>query len=330
MASNDDALAATALALNEDSKAKRGRKPPSPKPEPTPASDGRQTFALKDQDLTDFRAAMADDDAADHDEASSPVVKFWKRMAAAHGFDPETLVMTAIPDDGPIEFTAIATTPGVNQPAATTAEPDDDDDDQDAEAAQSRGHQLMEQAAADMDLASETLVGDLTAGILNIVQNMQKPWSAHSQFEKRDTIQRIEHIAKIVARKAVDVVAADDRITVKAILDKITIGDKVQMNLTLGAMSDDEKAEAVAQLFHAQKKSVLIVTADADRHMGRRRELVEDDEEELPFDAGTDPKPKAAAQPSLTGPAGDNDLVEAADNPESNPDPDAEPKPEAE
>ena len=76
-------------------------------------------------------------------------------------------------------------------------------------------------------------------------------------------------------------------------------------SLKLGAMPEDDMAEAIQNLFHAQKKSVLIVTADADRHMGKRREIVEPDEEELPFDAGRDaPKP---ADP----PADDSDLANA-------------------
>jgi hypothetical protein len=326
MSSNDDPLAGLASQLNEDSKASRRRKPATPKTEtaaPELAEDGRTNFTLKDQDLADFRQAMADDDESlSGDE--NPVSRFWRRMAAAHGFDVNTLLLVALPDDGPIEFNAIATTPGVNpepNPATdqTVIPSDEELDGIDNEARQSRGLQLMQHEASSMDLASATLVGDLSSGILKIAQSMQKPWSQHSQFEKRDLVTKIEEISQLVARKAVDVVAADDRVTVKAILDKINIGDKITINLTLGAMSDDQKADAVAQLFHAQKKSVLIVTADSDRHMGRRRTLVEEDEVELPFDAGSDPKPAAQPPVDLKGPPGDEDL-----NPDDPDEPDAE------
>lgn len=325
MSSNDDALAGLAVQLNADAKASRKRKPPETKTEATPevetANDGRANFTLKDQDLTDFRQAMANDDESLSAE-ENPVSRFWRRMAAAHGFDVNTLILASLPDEGPIEFNAIATTPGVNaepQKEQSIIPSDEELDGIDSEARQSRGLQLMHQEANSMDLASATLVGDLSAGILKIAQSMQKPWSQHSQFEKRDLVTQIGEIAQTVARKAVDVVAADDRVTVKAILDKISISDKVTMTLTLGAMSDDQKADAVAQLFHAQKKSVLIVTADSDRHMGRRRELVEDDEVELPFDAGRDPKPAAQPPVDLKGPPGDDDL-----NPDDPEDPDAE------
>lgn len=161
-------------------------------------------------------------------------------------------------------------------------------DQPDPEELQSAGLQAMQDAAENMDLESGTLVGDLAAGILEIVKNVQKPWSAHSQHEKRDLVAKIDHIAANVARQAVDIIAADDQIAVKAVLEKIAIGDKTLITLKLGAMPEDEMAAAIQSLFHAQKKSVMIVTADPDRYMSRRSELIEPDQEGLPFDAGSD------------------------------------------
>ena len=278
---------------------------------PAPAPAGRQEFELDEQRAESLRAAID----ADGD------VEFWQRMGAELNFEPTSIVITSLPDTGPVKFTALppgaaddATAGKASEPAPPRDESEDSDEDQDDLTA-NRGLELMEEAAEGLDLDSSTLVGDLTAGIWNIVQNLQKPVSAHSQFEKRELHDKIEHIAKIVARQAVDVVAADDRITVKAMLDKITIADKVTINLTLGAMSEDDKAEAISQLFHAQKKPVLIVTADADRHMGKRREIIPPDEEELPFDAGM-AGDKPQPQP---GPEGDADLAEAGEGGEAAP-----------
>ncbi len=285
MAQNDDALAATALALNEDAKASRRRKPKAETPAPPPVDDGRREFELTEADSDELRLIMDDLDA---------VAAFWKETANESGFDAATLSLIDLTDEGPVRFSAVAFDP---QPTEAADETFGEDDRPDAEAATNRGLQLMEQAVEEMSLESPTLVNDLTVGLLEVVKNVQKPWSAHSQHEKRDLVAKIQHIATIVARQAVDVVAADDRVTVKAMLDKITIGDKVTINLTLGAMSDDAKANAVSQLFHAQKKSVLIVTADADRHMSKRREIMEPDEEELPFDAGSDARRAAPDHP---------------------------------
>lgn len=285
-------------------KAPRGGKAPDNAP-------ARLEFELDEQKAESLRAAID----ADGD------VEFWQRMGAELGFEPTSIVITSLPDTGPVKFTALPPGADDDATAGKPAEPraeapaDDDDDAEEGDLTANRGLELMEEAADGLDLESSTLVGDLTAGIWNIVQNLQKPVSAHSQFEKRELHDKIEHIAKIVARQAVDVVAADDRITVKAMLDKITIADKVTINLTLGAMSEDDKAEAISQLFHAQKKPVLIVTADADRHMGKRREIIPPDEEELPFDAGMSGD-KPQPQP---GPEGDGDLAESGDASEAAP-----------
>lgn len=288
MAENDDALAATALALNADAKAERKRKPKADTPAPAPVDDGRVRFQLDDDQAAALREALADDTGV-----GDPVADFWKDAGTALGFDPETLVLIDLTDDGPVIVKAIPTTAasaaGNMVAAEAPVEPADDAElGVDEEARTNAGLELMEDAALGMDLESSTLVGDLTTGLLEIVKNVQKPWTAHSQHEKRDLVAKIEHIAKIVARQAVDVVAADERVTVKAVLEKIAIGDKTMITLKLGAMPEDEMADAIQSLFHAQKKSVLIVTADADRHMSKRREIVPPDEEELPFDAGSD------------------------------------------
>jgi len=302
MADNDDALAATALALNEDAKATRRRKTKTPQAETIPPlnpEDKRQRFTLDDSQATALRLSIA----ADNGEGD-PVADFWAATGKEMQFDPETLVLIDMAEEGPVVFSAIST--AEDAPAGEIIEPSGDEDEHeqpDPEEQLNAGLQQMEDAAFDMALQSSTLVGDLTAGLWEIVSRLQKPVSAHSQFEKRDLHAKLEHIAKITARQAVDVVAADDRITVKAVLEKIAIGDKTMITLKLGAMPEDEMADAIQSLFHAQKKSVLIVTADADRHMGKRREIVPPDEEELPFDAGRDtPKPQAAH------PADDSDL----------------------
>jgi DNA segregation ATPase FtsK/SpoIIIE-like protein len=291
MADNDEALAGTALALNEDAKAARRRKPKAETPAPAPADDGRVRFQLDDDQAAALREALADDTGV-----GDPVADFWKDAGTALGFDPETLVLIDLTDEGPVVVkavpTAAASAAGNMEPNGEAAQAyldvDRGEHSLDEEARTNAGLELMEEAALGMDIESATLVGDLTTGLLEIVKNVQKPWTAHSQHEKRDLVAKIEHIAKIVARQAVDVVAADDRVTVKAILEKIAIGDKTMITLKLGAMPEDDMADAIQSLFHAQKKSVLIVTADADRHMGKRREIVPPDEEEFPFDAGSD------------------------------------------
>lgn len=308
MSDNDDALANTALALNEDAKAERKRKARTPKP--TAELPERQNFTLDDIDAKALRVAIA----ADNGDAESDVEPLWASLAAKLGFKVDTLVLISLPDEGPIEFSAEPSEAG---PAIAAGESDPEvkaDAEEfkyrDDEAESNAGLDKMEETSIHSSLASATLVGDIALALLEIIKHVQKPWNAHTQPQKRDLATRVTDIAQTISRRAVDIVAADERVTVKATLEKINITDKVQITLTLGAMSDDDKAEAISQLFHAQKKSVMIVTADSDRHNGRRRELVEPDEEELPFDAGNDkPKTEAAqAVPAAPADGSDSDL----------------------
>lgn len=322
MPNNDDALAATALALNEDAKAARKRKPKAevaPEPQIVPTAIELAPFALSLGDSDLVREAIDSDDSG---MTVGRVDALWKDIGATMGFDPATLELVDMTDDGPIIVKAAPLNPASAE-LMVTGDDDESWEGVDAEEANNRGLQLMEQAAHSMGLASSTLVGDLTSGLLEVVKNIQKPWSAHSQIEKRDLVAKIQHIAKIVANQAVDIVAADDRITVKAICEKIAIADKVMITLKLASMPEEDQAEAIQQLFHCQKKTVLIVTADSDRHMGQRREIVEPDEEELPFDAGRDAPRAAPDHPDddsdLAGEAeaGEDDGDESGEEPES-------------
>lgn len=275
---------------------------------PAPAEEGRKEYQLDDAASDELRAAIENDDG-DPDKGD-PVAKFWTGAGVAMGFDPESLVLVEMPESGPVRFTAKpvgdAAAGGEPQPDLPQEAAPLGGEGIDAEAETNAGLERMEAAAESMELESATLVGDLTLGLVEVIKNLQKPWSAHSQHEKRDLVAKIEHIAKITARQAVDVVAAEGRITVKAIIEKIAIGDKVMITAKLAGMPEDEMSDAITQLYHCQKKSVLIVTADADQHMGKRREAVEPDEIELPFAADDPPPP----------PADDSDLAGGADEDE--------------
>lgn len=310
MASNEEALAATALALGEDHKAKkpRGKGKAS-------AVFQEKKFILEGEDADELRDILKEsqDDDTTYAKGESPLEMFWAKTGRLMEFDSKTVALKALPDEGNIEFSAITTklsdlaaamaddAPKADAPFGTgahkgdapaakpvTDKPNPFDSQPDAEEMLSAGLEQMESAALDLDAAAGTLVGDLTNGLLEIIKRQQKPWDAHSQHEKRDLVASIEHIAQIVTRKAVDAIASNGQESIKAILEKIAIGDKTMITLKLGSMSPEEQEKAITALFHAQKKSVLIVTADSDRFMGKRRELVEADEEELPFDAGAD------------------------------------------
>lgn len=300
MANNEDALAATALALGEDHKAAKKSRGKAKASEVFHAKH----FTLEGEGAEELRDIIAEsqNDDTTYPKGESPLEQFWERTGRKLEFDHKTVSLTSLPDEGDIPFTAITTKlsdlaaamaePTPEPAAAPKAEaadaPNPFDEHPDAEEQLSAGLAQMEEAAIDIDAAAGTLVGDISGGLLEIVKRMQKPWDAHSQHEKRDLVAQLEHIATIVARKAVDVIASNGKTSVKAILEKIAISDKTMITLKLGSMSPEEQDSAISALFHSQKKNVMIITADVDQFMGKRREHVEPDEEELPFDAGSD------------------------------------------
>lgn len=247
-----------------------------PKKADTPPADGRTAYQLDEHKAESLRAAMeAEDDGTE-------LQFFWERMAGELGFVPGSAIIATMADDGPIDITAIA---------ASIVEPDADEEEAegfDYGAQHTAGIEQITQAVDDFAPATATLAGDLTELLLEIIKRQQRPWGATSQDEKRDLVATLDTLAAQIIGKTVDAVRAEGSVTVAAMVDKIAIGDKVMATLKILSTDEEGMSEAISRLHHCHKKKVLIVTSDTNGFMSRRRELVEPDEEELPFDAGRD------------------------------------------
>lgn len=271
------------------------------------AEDTRQTFKLNRADSASFRAALTSGEPDRLD-------RFWDGLADQMAFVRESIVTGEIPDKGLIEFRATPIAAKVE--AELAEEPEDEPAPSPDSEAQMAGSEQRAIEAIDQFLAgaeAATLAGDTVAGILNAFQAIHKPWDQHSQLEKRQRVAQLESLTTQLLRGLVAVLAGEGRVSVKAMVDKITIGDKVAISLKLAAAPHEEQGEAIAQLFDWKDSAVLIVSADANGFLGRRAELVPPDEIELPFDEG-DPPAEAEA---------DADESEAGE-----PDPDDEPEDE--
>ncbi len=255
----------------------------------------------------------------------SAVEMTWRRLGAEIGFDPATIAALDVPEDGLVTFTAQPAEPSAafdnpgNAPPINgeaeqaPAAPEDDDgfEAPDADEQLSAEMAKMERLAIDAELESGTLASDVAHTLLEIVKIVDMPWTSRSQHQKRDLATHCEKLAAMIVARSVDVVAGSGRESVKAVLDKIAIGDKTTVGLTLASMPDDQADEAIQALFHCKKKTVLIVTADRNAHMTARkgRQAVPDDEEQLPFDAGSD-----APEDQQSGDGDDDDLPENSED----------------
>lgn len=133
-------------------------------------------------------------------------------------------------------------------------------------------------------MAADTLTGDVRDFVLDRIRHEQdkRPWDQRSEAEQRDTIHRVETMARDLVVRAVELIAAEGRRTIKATLEQVTIKDGIKATVTLSKFDPQRHC-----LMDAQGASILIVVADADEFTGERAEVqVKPDQAELIGDAG--------------------------------------------
>lgn len=241
-----------------------------------PVEDGTREFTLDDETAQDLRDGP--------DDSTFDATLFWAEVGAEMGFVPTTVLPFDPPAEGPITFRAIPALEKNDDAGIIAGEAAGINDESDTDHALDN----MENRAETFQLDSGTMAGDVAAGMLDIIKGMQKPFDQHSQIQKRELAARLDTIANMIVTRAVEIAAADGREVVNAYVDKIAIADKVMITLKLAPLPELEMEDAVAQVYRQNKKKVMIVTADVNNHMSKRRALVEDDQVEMPFDAGSD------------------------------------------
>ena len=119
----------------------------------------------------------------------------------------------------------------------------------------------------DTDLAAETLTGDLRDLILDTLRNEQdkRPWNQRSEAQQHETADRIESACHAWARKAVELIAAGGRRTIKATIEQVVVKDGIKAVLTMSKFD-----ELRHNLVDAQGSTVLIVVADPEEYEGER------------------------------------------------------------
>lgn len=124
--------------------------------------------------------------------------------------------------------------------------------------------EIEQQTAA---VAEETLTGDLRDFILDRLRHEQdkRPWDKRSEAEQRDTVHRVESAVREMVGKAIEVLAAGGRRTIRATLDQVTVKDGIVGKLVM--MKSDPLRH---QLFDSVGNAVLIVVADPEEYTGER------------------------------------------------------------
>lgn len=132
---------------------------------------------------------------------------------------------------------------------------------------------------ATVELASETLTGDLRDFILDRLRHEQskRPWHERSEADQRDTVHQVESAVRDVVRRAVEIIAAGGLKTIKATIEQVTVKDGIKATLTMSKFDEHRH-----NLIDATGATVLVVVADPSDFTGEREPVeIKPDQAEL-------------------------------------------------
>ncbi|WP_193378094.1 hypothetical protein [Sinorhizobium meliloti] len=139
-----------------------------------------------------------------------------------------------------------------------------------------------------VDLASETLSGDLRDVMLTHIRSMETPWSKMSESQQSNKIYAITNACETIVRRAVSIVASRGHDPVFARIAKFTVKDEIKAELV--AASSVANIEQIAENIG---QPVIVIFANPDAFVGQRDEAKADpDQPALPIDDDEDEGPE--------------------------------------
>lgn len=141
---------------------------------------------------------------------------------------------------------------------------------------------LLDEALADasietaIEIAKETMTGDLRDTALQWIRSLQKPWAQLGEEEQRNVISSITLGCTMAATRAVGIIAADKPGAVEATLESYTGKDGLKLVFTCV----ETEANLIA-LLRAKGTRVVIASADPARFIGERAEVKPEPDQRL-------------------------------------------------
>jgi hypothetical protein len=136
-----------------------------------------------------------------------------------------------------------------------------------------------------LDLAAETLSGDIRDALLTHVRSMETPWSKLSEKAQADKIYAMSSAAENLVRRAVAIAAAGGHEPMFGRIAKFTVKDEIKAELVASSsvLNIEKIAENIGQ-------PAIIIFASPEVFMGERAAATADkDQPALP---GTDADPE--------------------------------------
>lgn len=144
-------------------------------------------------------------------------------------------------------------------------------------------------AQESVDLASETLTGDVRDVILSQIRTLQKPYARCSQDEQRDIIESATRAAFSLVRNAVEIIASHGHKVIHSVVEQI--GVKEGIKITLKSANTES---ALSELGNCIGKQVFIIVADAQDFIGEKDSAKPDpDQQVIPLHLASDKEDEA-------------------------------------
>jgi hypothetical protein len=132
-----------------------------------------------------------------------------------------------------------------------------------------------------LDLAADTLHGDLRDAMLTHIRSMETPWSKMSEQAQSDKIYAISNACERLVRRSVAIVASNGHAPMFGRIAKFTVKDEIKAELV--APSSVGNIEMIAENIG---QPAIIIFASPEAFMGQKAEAKPDkDQPALP---GTD------------------------------------------
>ena len=113
------------------------------------------------------------------------------------------------------------------------------------------------------------------------------PWNMQGAAAQRSTVEKVTAAVQTAVEKAVLLIASDDRPTIISKLKKVTVGDEIKAEVTLGKGNPYR-----LNLIDSQGLDVLIVVTDATPYEGEKKAVyIKEDQGNLLDGDGDDDKP---------------------------------------
>jgi hypothetical protein len=148
-------------------------------------------------------------------------------------------------------------------------------------------HHMTDETAT--SIAAETMTGDLMACLIDELKAAPDVWQKLPEDAQQELIYRIQSRVQENVRIAVEIIASDNRPTIVATVESVTVKEGIKAVVTL-PKSDAQRHE----LFDAAGMSVLLIVGGASQYYGGADQVQPDPNQQPLNGFGEDVQDEAA------------------------------------